>query len=51
MRKIPKGIWAAVIFGWIASSDVKQSGAAVAWLVGVLIVVIAYYAEKQRKDQ
>lgn len=50
MKKIPKAIWVAVIFGWIASGDVKQSGAAIAWLVGVLILVISYYAENRPKE-
>ena len=47
MRKIPWWIWPAVIIGIItANNDWKHYDAPVAWLIGVLIIVVAYYGEK-----
>lgn len=52
MRKIKWWIWAAVVFGWIAAADGYQHGnGTTAWLIGILIIVVAYYGEKLTQDK
>lgn len=50
MRKIPWPIWLAVIVGWIAATDSDLHFGPVAWLIGVGVLVIAYYAESKNRN-
>lgn len=49
MKTIPWWIWTLVILGWLgAGAADKGSSGAVAWMLGVLVLVYAYYAGKNK---
>lgn len=46
MRKIPWWVWVYVVIGWWAAFAGESEQWPVAWLISVLILVVAYYGEK-----